>query len=119
MDAELKSLQIDRGQRSSGRPSSLAKGWIVAGLLIVVLLAGGWFFFFSDKLDAAPVVDVERVSAISAASAPEGIVLNAAGYIVAAHRIEVAAKVIGKVKWIGVDKGDRVQEGQVLSLIHI
>ena len=34
--------------------------------------------------------------------------LNAAGYIVAAHRIEVAAKVIGKVKWIGVDKGDRV-----------
>ena len=114
MDAELKSLQIDRGQRSSGRPSSLAKGWIVAGLLIVVLLAGGWFFFFSDKLDAAPVVNVERVSAISAASAPEGVVLNAAGYIVAAHRIEVAAKVIGKVKWIGVDKGDRVQEGQVI-----
>ena len=114
MDAELKSLQIDRGQRNSGRPSSLAKGWIVAGLLVLILLAGGWYFFFSDKLDAAPVVDVQRVSAMSAASAPEGVVLNAAGYIVAAHRIEVAAKVIGKVKWIGVDKGDHVQEGQVI-----
>jgi HlyD family secretion protein len=41
-------------------------------------------------------------------------VLNATGYIVAAHKIELAAKVIGKVKWIGVDKGDNVQEGQVL-----
>ncbi len=40
--------------------------------------------------------------------------LNATGYIVAAHRIEVAAKVVGKVKWIGVDKGDRVHEGQVM-----
>ena len=40
--------------------------------------------------------------------------LNATGYIVAAHKIEVAAKVVGKVKWIGVDKGDRVREGDVM-----
>jgi len=114
MDAELKSLRIDRNQRNSGQPSSLAKGWIIVGFLVVLLLGGVWFVFFSDKLDASPVVDVQRVHSISAASAPEGVVLNAAGYIVAAHRIEVAAKVIGKVKWIGVDKGDRVQEGQVI-----
>jgi len=54
------------------------------------------------------------VRSISAASAPEGVILNATGYIVAAHKIEVAAKVIGRVKWIGVDKGDRVKEGEVL-----
>ena len=40
--------------------------------------------------------------------------LNATGYIVAAHKIEVAAKVVGKVNWIGVEKGDHVKEGQVL-----
>ncbi len=40
--------------------------------------------------------------------------LNATGYIVAAHKIEVAAKVIGRVKWIGVDKGDHVREGEVI-----
>jgi len=33
---------------------------------------------------------------------------------VAAHKIELAAKVVGKVSWIGVDKGDHVREGQVL-----
>jgi HlyD family secretion protein len=110
MDAELKSLRIDRGQPS--RRSRGKAGWIVAAVALVLLL-GGWYVF-SDKLDASPVVDVERVHSVSAASAPEGVVLNASGYIVAAHRIEVAAKVIGKVKWIGVEKGDRVQEGQVI-----
>src|SRR6516225_7594382 len=43
-----------------------------------------------------------------------GVVVNATGYIVAAHKIEVAAKVVGRVKWIGVDKGDHVTEGQVI-----
>jgi HlyD family secretion protein len=112
MDAELKSLRIDRGPRGNGQGSP----WMVRGIaigVVIVLLLGGWYVF-SEKLDAAPVVDVERVHSVSAASAPEGVVLNASGYIVAAHRIEVAAKVIGKVKWIGVEKGDRVQEGQVI-----
>jgi len=112
MDEELKSLQIDRGRRNSGQPSRWAVRWIVIGVAVFLLL-GVWRFFLAS-VDAAPQVDVQRVTAVSAASAPEGVVLNAAGYIVAAHRIEVAAKVIGKVKWIGVDKGDRVQEGQVI-----
>jgi HlyD family secretion protein len=33
---------------------------------------------------------------------------------VAHHKIEVAAKVIGRVLWIGVEKGDHVKQGQVL-----
>ena len=44
----------------------------------------------------------------------KGVVLNATGYIVAAHKIQVAAKVIGKVKWIGVDKGNRVRENEII-----
>ncbi len=42
------------------------------------------------------------------------MILNATGYIIAAHRIELAAKVMGKVAWIGVEKGDPVKEGQEL-----
>jgi HlyD family secretion protein len=112
MEAELKNLRIDRSKRRSSEPSKWASRWIVLGVLLF-LLAGAWRLF-SSKLDAAPVVEVERVRAVSAESAPEGVVLNATGYIVAAHKIEVAAKVIGKVNWIGVDKGDHVREGQVL-----
>ncbi len=112
MDAELQNLRIDRSKRRSAEPSKWATRWIVVGV-VLFLLAGAWRML-SGKLDSAPVVEIERVRAISAASAPEGVVLNATGYIVAAHKIEVAAKVIGKVNWIGVDKGDRVHEGQVL-----
>ena len=112
MDAELKSLRIDRSHRRSGQPSRWAVRWIVIGVAVFLLL-GAWRFFSAD-VAAAPLVAVERVHAMNAASAPEGVILNAAGYIVAAHRIEVAAKVIGRVKWIGVDKGDHVHEGQVI-----
>jgi HlyD family secretion protein len=52
--------------------------------------------------------------AVSQAAAGPGIILNATGYIVAAHKIEVTSKVVGKVAWIGVDKGDKVKQGQVM-----
>lgn len=112
MEAELKNLKIDRSRRRSGQASPWATRWIAGGIL-VFLLAGAWRFT-TDKLNAAPVVSVERVRPMSAGSAPEGVVLNATGYIVAAHKIEVAAKVIGRVKYIGVDKGDRVREGDII-----
>ncbi|MGD0497321.1 MAG: efflux RND transporter periplasmic adaptor subunit [Bryobacteraceae bacterium] len=112
MDAELKNLKIDRDQRGQPGPSKWATAWIVGGVALIVL--GGAWQILSRKMDSSPVVEVRRVAAISASAAPEGVVLNAAGYIVAAHTIEVAAKVVGKVNWIGVEKGDHVQEGQVL-----
>ena len=112
MDAELKNLQIDRTKRRSAEPSKWATRWIIAGVVILLLL-GAWRFA-AEKFNPAPLVEVQRVKSISAGSAPQGVILNATGYIVAAHKIEVAAKVIGRVLWIGVDKGDRVKEGQVI-----
>src|SRR5215469_9591861 len=111
MDAELQNLRIDR-TRPRGQPSRWAARWIVGGILLFLLLAS-WRLWLA-KVHASTLVDVVRVETVGGAAAPEGVVLNATGYIVAAHKIEVAAKVIGKVKWIGVDKGDRVHEGQVL-----
>ena len=112
MDAELKNLQIDRSRRRSAGPSKWVKRSIVAVVVILFLLGGWWFAV--EKLNPAPMVEVQRVKSIRAGSAPRGVILNATGYIVAAHKIEVAAKVIGRVKWIGVDKGDRVKEGEVI-----
>jgi HlyD family secretion protein len=58
---------------------------------------------------------VQRIAPASSPSASGGsVILNATGYIVAAHRIQVAAKVVGKVSWIGVEKGTKVKEGQVV-----
>lgn len=112
MDAELKNLQIDRSKRRSPGTSGGKKGLITA-IVATVLLGGAWWLA-RERFSSEPTVEVVRVKSISAGSAPQGVILNATGYIVAAHKIEVAAKVIGRVKWIGVDKGDRVKEGEVL-----
>jgi len=112
MDAELKNLKIDRTQRRSTEPSRWAKIWIISGVALLLLL-GAWRLL-SEKVSAATEVQIQRVVSMNAASVPQGVILNATGYIVAAHKIEVAAKVVGKVNWIGVDKGDQVKQGQVI-----
>jgi HlyD family secretion protein len=112
MEAELKSLQIDRNKKRTPEPSRWAVRWIVGGVLLFVLLGAARFGY--DRLNAATEVAVVRVQAESQAAAGPGIILNATGYIVAAHRIEVASKVVGKVLWIGVEKGDKVKVGQPL-----
>jgi HlyD family secretion protein len=112
MAGELKDLQIDRGKRRPAGASKWATIWILAGVVLLVGL-GAWEMV-APRINAAAVVETQRATAVSANSAPNGVVLNATGYIVAAHKIELAAKVVGKVSWIGVDKGDHVREGQVL-----
>ncbi len=112
MQAELKSLQIDRTKKSPPEPSRWAVRWIIGGVLVFVLLGAARFGY--DRLNAATEVAIMRVQAESPAAAGPGVILNATGYIVAAHRIEVASKVVGKILWIGVEKGDKVKAGQPL-----
>ncbi len=113
MDSELKSLRIDRSKKRRDEPSPWAARFIVAGILLFVLLGAARFIY--ARLNAATDVDIIRVRTASAGPGGEGnVILNATGYIVAAHKIELAAKVIGKVAWIGVEKADKVKAGQVL-----
>jgi HlyD family secretion protein len=114
MEAELKSLRIDRSKKRSEQPSRWATGWILGGIAIILLGAGAFYAY--GMLTRATEVEVVRVRATPAGDATRAgdIVLNATGYIVAAHKIELAAKVVGKVAWIGVEKADMVQKDQEL-----
>ncbi len=44
--------------------------------------------------------------------------LNAAGYVMAAHKIELASRVDGRIDWIGIEMGDKIAKGQVLVRIE-
>ena len=115
MESELKDLRIDRSSRRppSEGASRWATRWIIAGISLFVLLGTARFIY--GRLNAPVEVDIVRARAAADMPAGEGnVILNATGYIVAAHKIELAAKVVGKVAWIGVDIGDRVKSGQVL-----
>src|SRR5271165_1167208 len=110
---DLQSLRIDRTERgtSNGEPPTWARRYIVIGIVVVGVLslsALAYRVMFRD----APEVEVVRAAAES--SDVGGTVLSATGYIVAHHTINVNSKVTGRLAWIGVEKGDKVKEGQVL-----
>jgi HlyD family secretion protein len=111
---DLQSLRIDRSHRddSGGEPPAWARRYILGGIAAVVVLG---LIALAYRLFAASPAEVEVVRAATEGGADTGgIVLSAGGYIVAHHKISVNSKVTGRVKWIGVEKGDRVKEGQVL-----
>jgi HlyD family secretion protein len=110
---DLRSLRIERHARTGGEgePPVWARRYILIGIGVLVLLgllATAYRLFSRDT----PEVTVVRASAQN--SDVGGVVLSASGYIVAHHKINLNSKVTGRVKWIGVEKGDKVKEGQVL-----
>jgi HlyD family secretion protein len=108
-DEALKSLKIDRTQNGRSAPR-WATVWILSGVAIVLALLA-WLALHGT----AQAIEVETVRAsVSGSGAAPGVVLNATGYIVAHHRIEVTSKVAGKVAWIGVEKGDKVKQSQLV-----
>ena len=111
---DLENLRIDRAHRdgSEGEVSAWARRYILGGIALVALLG---LVAIAYRLFAAPAAEVEVVRAASEGGGEVGgVVLSASGYIVAHHKINVNSKVTGRVKWIGVEKGDKVKEGQVL-----
>ena len=121
MEKDLKALRIDR-TRKRGRPSRSL--WLM-GLMAFVLgavLSGLVFLNLSLRTPDAAVAEVQadRATDVPAAAgvdrAPDRDrpLLIASGYIVPRHRIEVSSRIMGKVAWVGVDKSDRVEKGQLL-----
>jgi HlyD family secretion protein len=110
---DLSVLQIDRSRKGSLEPKSRIPWgpilYVATGLVLLVVVV----VVVSQVLAAAPEVEVQRVT-LERGATPGTVVLTAGGYIVAHHTIQVSSKVIGKVAWVGVEKGDRVKEGQVL-----
>ena len=114
MDADLKSLRIDKSLKTDPQPSRWAVRWIIAGILLFLLLGAARFGY--EWMTRGVEVRVVRVVAASVGGGGPAarVILNATGYIIAAHKIQLASKVIGKVAWIGVEKGDKVRKGQVI-----
>ncbi|MGO9087195.1 MAG: efflux RND transporter periplasmic adaptor subunit [Candidatus Sulfotelmatobacter sp.] len=110
---DLQNLRIDRSERGTGggEPPAWARRYIIGGIAVVVLLG---LVTVAYRLFSSGVPEVEVVRAAAESSSVGGTVLSATGYIVAHHTINVNSKVTGRLAWIGVEKGDKVKEGQVL-----
>ena len=108
---DLSKLRIDKALKAR-HSERRAWPWIVGMLIVLVGAGGAWQWI---RASSVPTVETIRVRV------PDGVVtdaqlvkLNATGYVIAAHKIELASKVVGRVAWVGVEMGDKVQKDQVL-----
>lgn len=108
---DLEGLRIDRSSVPERAEAPWARMYILIGIGVFVLLGVAALAY--RMLGSAPEVEVVRATA-EGGNIAGGVVLTATGYIVPHHKINVNSKVTGRVKWIGVEKGDKVKEGQVL-----
>ncbi|HEX7296881.1 MAG TPA: efflux RND transporter periplasmic adaptor subunit [Pyrinomonadaceae bacterium] len=111
LNERLRSLKIDRPEIPARTAASRTpKLLLLAVAVLIAVLAFGYLFLFSS----AKPISVARVGTETGGASSGESVLTASGYVVAHHKIAVGAKVMGRVAWIGVEKGDTVSEGQVL-----
>jgi HlyD family secretion protein len=112
VDNDLDALRIPaemRGQAPrSWQGARRRRLWLMAAAA-----AAGVAVLAFVNLRSAPVT-VELGRAELSTDAGPVATLVASGYVVPNHQVEVGTKVMGKVAWIGVEKGDKVRKGQVL-----
>ncbi len=108
---DLEGLRIDRAAPAEPSAPLWAKAYILAGVGVIVLLG---IAALAYRFLAGSTPEVEVVRATAEGGDIGGVVLTATGYIIPHHKIEANSKVTGRVAWIGVEKGDKVKEGQVL-----
>src|SRR4051812_42949748 len=111
LNEKLRSLKIDRSSSTRATNPTRTPKLLLFGIAVVLAIAavGYAWFFSSTRTVSAAAVKLETGSASAGQT-----VLTVSGYVVAHHKIAVGAKVMGRVSWIGVEKGDKVQQGQTL-----
>jgi HlyD family secretion protein len=101
MADDLAKLRIDR---SCKRGTQLPLRRVFGAVIALFLLIAAGVLVRRGRLDKVSTEQVPPPSARNPTELRAGdAVLNATGYVVAAHKIEVASKVVGRVAWIGVE----------------
>ena len=86
-------------------------GWLVLGLLGLVIMV-----FVVIRKNAPILLSVTTPTVFKAGE--RNPLVSASGYLVARHRATLSAKVPGRLDWLGVEEGSRVQKGQIIARLE-
>ena len=109
---DLSRLRIDRTAR--GSPVRRRRSWLrygVAAMLIAAAAAFAW-----SRFAAPPSVETATVAAVYPSQSYT--MLNAAGYVVPERKAALSSKATGRLEWLGVLEGSRVQANQVIARLE-
>jgi RND family efflux transporter MFP subunit len=106
-DADLARLKIDRGIAPRSRRR---RRWLwLAGALVVVVI-GVVAYVVTPRATA-----VQTTPIVTTYPSQQFVVLNATGYVVAQRKAAIASKATGRLEWLGVTEGSRVQAGELIA----
>ncbi|AJE02951.1 efflux RND transporter periplasmic adaptor subunit [Geobacter pickeringii] len=108
---DLGKLKIDK--QAVSRPPHRRRPMVWIGAAAVVLMVILWA---SGLLSPAVTIDTGTVTQVYPSQT--FTTLNASGYVVAQRKAAVAAKITGRLEWLGVEEGSRVKRGDVLARLE-
>jgi RND family efflux transporter MFP subunit len=112
-DDDLSKLTIQKQQVKPSRRRG--RGTTYLGLAAAALLLAGVLYWTGLLAPALPV-QIGTVTQVYPSQA--FTTLNASGYVVAQRKSALAAKVTGRLVWLGVREGDRVKKDQVVAKLE-
>lgn len=108
---DISRLRLEKGVRKRGLRRK--KAWLYWGAGAVFFIIAVFFFF---KITGEKEV---RAGAVSLTYPSQAITaLNASGYVVADRQASLASKTTGRLVWLGVEEGSRVERGQVVARLE-
>jgi RND family efflux transporter MFP subunit len=88
-----------------------------AAVLLCLCLA--LILFFSRHHDSAPAAAPQPAATVPVTRGNLASSLTVAGQFLPYQQVDLHAKVSGYIRWIGVDIGDRVHQGEVLAKLEV
>jgi multidrug resistance efflux pump len=119
----VRSLRLaDRAAKSAGRPKGAAVAWCLCAVLLVTTLAFAYRTYrlapsgggddaprTTAAAPATPAASADpSVPASAGVASSNGLALQAKGYIIPAHKVQVSPKISGMIVWLN----PRFEEGQ-------
>lgn len=108
---DLSKLTIRRDVPPRGVRSALRTSLIIAG--VAALLVAAALFLLSRG--NAPLVQTVTVAAASASGGQAATGVTANGYVVARTKASIAAKIAGRLAYLGVSEGSQVRANEIIA----
>jgi multidrug efflux pump subunit AcrA (membrane-fusion protein) len=125
LNEDLSKLKISRHETPEEGKRGFPRQSLIAILAAFILGAGLSILYFKTGAQAQGNKVLESTVQPSKSEAPglsggddELPVLTAAGYVIPSVKIELGSKIIGRVEYLAVERGDLVKQGQVIARLE-